>query len=338
MATSRISNTIKAPDGTAIASVPVTVMLMPSAGFRQSDFTEVARIASTTTNASGFWQLDLERNANITPDNSWYEVVEQVPAASGGRRVWNIAVGDSDQTLLASLVTPAEQQPTVVPAGTVYLDQAAADARYQALAAIGATPNTIEPDDAASAGVSASAARADHEHGIVAAAPSNVGLAGTNSEGAATSFARSNHIHAHNPPATRIRRTTNQSIAASTETIISFDAERYDTDNMWVVGTPTRITMNTAGLYDIKATVAFSAGGGSWTSYMFFRVNGTTRIAQTQTLAPDTLGTTLTLATTWKFAATDYVEVGVWQNSGTEDVLSTASYSPEFSATWIGVG
>ena len=32
-----------------------------------------------------------------------------------------------------------------------FLTQAAADARYQALAAIGATPNTIEPDDAATA-------------------------------------------------------------------------------------------------------------------------------------------------------------------------------------------
>lgn len=58
-------------------------------------------------------------------------------------------------------------------------------------------PNTIQPDDTASAGVVAFAARRDHEHAIVAAAPgTNLSVGSANSEGAATSFGRSDHLHA----------------------------------------------------------------------------------------------------------------------------------------------
>jgi len=56
------------------------------------------------------------------------------------------------------------------------------------------TPGTILPDDSASAGVSASAARADHKHAIAAAAASTV--SGTNAEGTSSSFARADHNHA----------------------------------------------------------------------------------------------------------------------------------------------
>lgn len=56
-------------------------------------------------------------------------------------------------------------------------------------------PNVIECDDAAATGAATVAARRDHEHGIVCAAPVNI--ANANAEGAATSFARSDHEHNH---------------------------------------------------------------------------------------------------------------------------------------------
>lgn len=180
--------------GVAVPSVTVVAKLMPNAGFRISDFTETARITQTVSDSNGLWYLDLERNANLTPDHSWYEISEFIPDASGGKRVWNIAVGDSDQSLLASLVTPAQQQPTVVPAGTVYLTQAAADARYQALGSFD-TPGSIQPDDTVSAGVSSSAARADHRHGITAATAGTIEPDDAAAEGVATSFSRSDHKH-----------------------------------------------------------------------------------------------------------------------------------------------
>lgn len=342
MATSRISNTIKAPDGTAIAGVPVSVMLMPSAGFRISDFTEVARITTTTTNASGFWQLDLERNANITPSNSWYEVSEQVPNAAGGRRVWQIAVGASDQSLLASLVTPAEQQPTVVPAGTVYLDQAAADARYQALGGLSAaTPSTIDPDDTGSAGVSSSASRADHQHQFTTAAPVALGLAGTSSEGIATTSARSDHVHAYNPPACRLTHSVAQNVPDTTVTILTFDTERFDTDNMHSAGSPTRITINTAGLYQITATVEYAPGTYEYASNGLL-LNGTTLIAISDASNTGAIfGQSRTVTALWKCAAGDFVEVRLFQDNtagATRAIQKSNAYSPEFSAVWVGVG
>ena len=58
-------------------------------------------------------------------------------------------------------------------------------------------PNTIEPDDAASAGVATGASRQDHEHAIVTAVPTgDVAESATAAEGTATSFVRSDHVHA----------------------------------------------------------------------------------------------------------------------------------------------
>jgi len=61
---------------------------------------------------------------------------------------------------------------------------------------LGGTPSTIEPDATASEGVSTDAARADHTHAIVAAAPStNLDGDTTNAEGSSTSFSRADHAH-----------------------------------------------------------------------------------------------------------------------------------------------
>ncbi len=58
------------------------------------------------------------------------------------------------------------------------------------------TIGTIEPDDAASAGVSTNPTRSDHQHAIVCAAPITTLDGSTpNAEGSATSFARSDHTH-----------------------------------------------------------------------------------------------------------------------------------------------
>lgn len=193
MPTSTISNTILDLSGTAVADVLVVVTLMPSAGFREDTFTEVARSVTTTTDSNGLWSLALERNSNITPEGTYYIVDEHIPASKGGATSNAIQVGDSNQTVLAALIS---NLPTFT--NDNFLTQEAADARYQALGSLGSgTPVTIEPDDAGTAGVSTSASRADHEHPIVAAAPTTVNVDGSGAlaEGVATSFARSDHKH-----------------------------------------------------------------------------------------------------------------------------------------------
>lgn len=63
------------------------------------------------------------------------------------------------------------------------------------LALSDASPNTIEPDDSASAGTGTLASRADHEHAIAGAAPSELADVQAAGEGSSTSFARADHVH-----------------------------------------------------------------------------------------------------------------------------------------------
>lgn len=57
-----------------------------------------------------------------------------------------------------------------------------------------ATPTVIDPDDAGSAGTGTQPSREDHQHEITTAAPTQ-GIGGSNAEGSASTFARSDHDH-----------------------------------------------------------------------------------------------------------------------------------------------
>ena len=57
-----------------------------------------------------------------------------------------------------------------------------------------ATPDSIQPDQAGSAGTGTAASRSDHSHAIASSTPVPIGT--SNQEGSFTSFARTNHVHA----------------------------------------------------------------------------------------------------------------------------------------------
>ena len=56
------------------------------------------------------------------------------------------------------------------------------------------TPSSIDPDDAGAVGTGTQPAREDHQHAVTCAAPSQ-GIGGSNAEGSAGTFARSDHDH-----------------------------------------------------------------------------------------------------------------------------------------------
>lgn len=156
MATSTISNTITDLNGTPLEGVTIEVELKPGPGFRISDSSEVSSSDETTTDSNGDWSIALERNTNIDPTGSYYEVRELIDDTDGGPRVWSIQVGASNQTLRASLVSepPASSGPS-------YLTQGSADARYQALDSLGASTPLVRSQANATAGVASSALRSD---------------------------------------------------------------------------------------------------------------------------------------------------------------------------------
>ena len=61
--------------------------------------------------------------------------------------------------------------------------------------ALGGSPVSINPDDAAIVGISATGSHSDHQHAIGAMAPINIGVA--NAEGNSVQFSRGNHVHNH---------------------------------------------------------------------------------------------------------------------------------------------
>ena len=145
-----------------------------------------------------------------------------------------------------------------------------------------------------------------------------------------------------NPPACRVYRSGTQSIPNTTRTAVTFDSERYDTNNMHSTSVNTnRITVNTAGLYMISGHVGFS------TSTVGFRiayiiVNGTLQIAIQSTNVRTDGFLDMSVATTWKAAVNDYFTLEVYQSSGGAQLLGQASatdaFASEFAATWIGLG
>lgn len=165
MATGTLTNTIKDPSGTALSGVTVNARLKPSGGFR-TDASEIARLESTTTNASGAWSLTLEANADISPAGTYWEIEEQIPDANGGPATWAVSVtSGTSQSVQAALVSALPAYVT----GS-YLTQASADLRYQTLGGVtSASPAAISAT--AVVGTATAAARADHTHGFGTGSP-----------------------------------------------------------------------------------------------------------------------------------------------------------------------
>lgn len=102
MTTSAITNTITVPTQ---AGITVTATLMRGF-FKVDSFDELVGVISTTTNGSGLWTLNLERQSNIAPLGSYWVIQEMIPSQYGGTREWAILVPDSDAVLFECLTVP----------------------------------------------------------------------------------------------------------------------------------------------------------------------------------------------------------------------------------------
>lgn len=125
-------------------------------------------------------------------------------------------------------------------------------------------------------------------------------------------------------------------ISNATDTALTFNSERFDTDTIHsTVSNTGHLTATTAGVYVISATIEFAANAtGQRTAWL--RLNGATLIASLTFTAGAADGHAIAITTIYKLAATDYVEIGVYQDSGGNlDVISGANKSPEFAMAKI---
>lgn len=126
-------------------------------------------------------------------------------------------------------------------------------------------------------------------------------------------------------------------IADSTWVKLTFDSERFDTDNIHsIVSNTSRLTCRTAGIYLVVAAAQWRAAAGGVRRFQIL-LNNTDVLQQDYSgMASDNyLGTSC--QTIVELAVNDYVEFRVVHNQGAPlNIGSWAMYSPEFMMQRIG--
>ncbi|HKZ40525.1 MAG TPA: hypothetical protein VJ044_06150 [Candidatus Hodarchaeales archaeon] len=138
----------------------------------------------------------------------------------------------------------------------------------------------------------------------------------------------------------RVRRTTNQSIPTNVSTAITFDVARWDTGGFFVLGSPTRLTVNQSGKYWVFGSVAWDQNATGLRD-IFFQVNGSTVIVANaeQAVTAALFGNVQQAGALWDFVVGDYVELFVLQTAGVAiNVTTQNAWSPEFMVQKVDFG
>lgn len=136
-------------------------------------------------------------------------------------------------------------------------------------------------------------------------------------------------------PSARVYNDANiTGISDNTDTALTFNQERFDTDTIHSTASNTsRLTATTAGTYLISGTAQWSTAV-SVNVQIGIRLNGTTKIARQVILGADYRAMSVT--TLYGLAATDYVELIVLQSTGGDKIISAVgNESPEFMMAWV---
>ncbi len=131
------------------------------------------------------------------------------------------------------------------------------------------------------------------------------------------------------PVTARVYNSASLSIPSGAETALTFNSERWDLNNLHSTSSFTgRITMDAAHTCMVSASVAMTAGGGTFRD-LSIRVNGTTMIATQDVSAVNPY---IAVSTIYQFAANDYVEATIFHDAGSPiNAIADLNRSPELS-------
>lgn len=117
---------------------------------------------------------------------------------------------------------------------------------------------------------------------------------------------------------------------------LTFNSEVHDTDTMHSTSSNTgRITFNKGGVYVVSGHIEF-ASNATGIRGISIRLGGSTFIAINSTTAINGTTHALSISTIRQFSATNYIELGAYQNSGGAlNVNSSSAYTPYFAAARI---
>jgi hypothetical protein len=114
----------------------------------------------------------------------------------------------------------------------------------------------------------------------------------------------------------QVYKGSDQTISNATNTVITFANEHFDTDTLHDNSSNTsRLTAQISGKYAVTATVEWDASGVGFRQ-MQFRKNGTDTFAVERRASITGTGIFCALASIVLLAASDYVELVVFQDSG----------------------
>lgn len=117
---------------------------------------------------------------------------------------------------------------------------------------------------------------------------------------------------------------------------VSWDTEHFaNTDSMWVVGTPTRITLATAGIYMVTASVTFNGSATGSLRAMRIDRNGAA-FAYGQLVPPNGTINYMNMTSLVESDGSHYVEVMVSQDTGGSLAYSVGSSLMRFGAAFMG--
>lgn len=140
----------------------------------------------------------------------------------------------------------------------------------------------------------------------------------------------------------RFTHNANQSIAHNTSTVVALNTETYKTSGITHsnVTNNSRVTMDSAGKYLFTANVSWGANATGFRA-LVFKINGTTYVGIARMMAITTASeqSYQMAVTEWNASAGDYVEIEVFQNSGSSINIETgSSYSPVLTVRKVDKG
>jgi hypothetical protein len=140
-------------------------------------------------------------------------------------------------------------------------------------------------------------------------------------------------------PCCRVYHNAAQSITTGTDTVLSFNSERFDNAAMHSTSSNTsRITIPTGGDGKILfGAVVEYASGNTGGRGCYVKLNGTTYIAKMVLGAnPDGGSSSVTNTSSYAMSAADYLQIYAYQSQGSSlNVQSSSAYSPEAWAFWF---
>ena len=114
----------------------------------------------------------------------------------------------------------------------------------------------------------------------------------------------------------------------------SFGTVVDDSDGMFNVSNPTRLTVNTAGLYRVSAAFAFALNATGSRGFQFV-INNATRIRGAASGSNAAYYAELNNTFTYRFNVGDYVEIEATQNSGAALANVVADSATRLDMHWL---